>query len=837
MDGHLFGEPMGELLKSDTEMARGLTNDQVLKQRALHGSNTLVELKPTNSWKLVLDSIRQPMMILLLFIAVISLVLGEIIEASVMSFVVVAYVLVEFLNKRRTDQTLARLRELMQPTSRVIREGVEKEIQTGDIVVGDVIILSEGARVPADAQLIVSNGLMINEAPLTGESLPIRKYAAQKIGEAASTDKTTLVFSGTTVLDGEGKAVVIAVGENSEFGKIAATTQASRRDVTVLQKSMTQLAKTLAILAVIVSAIIPIIGFLRGLDLQQMVLTWLALTFLMVPGQPPIIITMALALASFESARKMVVVKRLQGVETLASVTAIVADKTGTLTENRMRLEKIVLESGEAIKPEDATNEIREKILVALPEYASDPTDQAVRETLRERAQENRLAVSSFEGFSREQPWRVLTYRVNGKYLHAIAGKPELLIDRSTLDDRGKQRLKDIVAQEADMGKRVVSYAILNNETERLDDLFGLGFVALAVLEDPLRQGVGDAVARLDSAMVKTFIVTGDHPATTKTIAEKIGLRGEVITGDDIAGIGDDDLREKLRSNRLFARVTPSQKLQLVKALQSENESVAVIGDGINDAPAIKSANVGIAMGKIGTDLTKETADLVLTDDNFVHVPDAVALSRKAIDNFRKGLTYYLTAKAVLLSIFLIPLALGIPFPLMPIHIILIELLMDLASSTIFVTEAAEPNLLGRGPQNIGRYLERSIILKITRNGLGLTAGILGIYLWLFYKTGDVTLAQTAVLTTWLLGHILLALNLKQEKTPLFKQGLLANRFGALWLISMIVLTFMMTNASALFPYLKTTSLPLDIWLIILMIIFISTFWIEAVKVVKMKKG
>jgi len=823
------------LRASKVDPDKGLSEVQVQKQRTLYGSNTLVELKPTSSWKLIVDSVKQPMMVLLLSIAAISLVLGEIIEASVMSFVVAAYISVEFLNNRRTDRTLARLKELTQPTTRVIREGAEKEIVTGDVVVGDIIILSEGVRVPADARLVESTGLLINEAPLTGESLPVRKNA-EVTAQKAPEDKTYLVFSGTTVLDGEGKAIVIAVGENSEFGKIAKAAQASRRDVTVLQKSMTQLAKTLAILAVVVSAIIPAIGFLRGLNLEQMILTWLALTFLMVPGQPPIIITMALALASFESAKKKVVVKRLQGIETLASTTAIIADKTGTLTENKMKLEKLVLANGETVQPEKTANEVKESILLAIPEYASDPTDKAVKEALKEPITKKKLYAFSFEGFSQEHPWRVLTYRQGRKYLHAIAGKPELLVDQSALAAERKQQLKEMVMQEANMGRRAVAYASLNNKTEKLDKLDGLVFVALAVLEDPLRQGTEKAVATLESAQVKTFIVTGDHPTTTKTIAEKIGLGGEIITGDELEKVSDADLREKLRSTRLFARVTPSQKLRLVKALQAEKESVAVIGDGINDAPAIRSANVGIAMGEIGTDLTKETADLVLTDDNFVHVPDAVALSRKAIDNFRKGLTYYLSAKAILLSIFLVPLALAIPFPLMPIHIILIELLMDLASSTIFVTETAEPDVLKRGAQSIGQYLNRSIILKIFRNGVGLAIGILGIYLWLFYQTGNIVLAQTAVLAAWLLGHIFLALNLKQEKIPLTKQGIFANKFGLLWLLSMVALTLVMTNVSILFPFLKTTSLPLNVWIVVLTVVFTSTFWIEARKAIAFRE-
>jgi len=361
-----------------------------------------------------------------------------------------------------------------------------------------------------------------------------------------------------------------------------------------------------------------------------------------------------------------------------------------------------------------------------------------------------------------------------------------------------------------------------------------LGFAGgTPILTDPVREGVKEAITSLELAGVKTFIVTGDHPGTAKAVAEKIGLSGEVVTGDQIERLKDEELREVVKKTRVFARVAPLQKLQLIKVLQADGEKVAMIGDGINDAAAIKSADVGIAMGKMGTDLAKESADLVLTDDNYVHIPDAIAIGRKSLDNFQKGITYYLTAKAILLSIFIIPLILGIPFPLTPIHIIIIELLMDLASSTIFVTEQEEPDLLQRIPENVQEYF-KSIILKIIFvNDIGLSLGITVLYTFLYFQTGDLVLAQTAAFSTWLLGHICLALNMKQKQLPLLKQGVFSNLFASLWLAGMIVLTVTMTNIPFVFPYLKTTFLPLSVLEIILIVIIITTFWIEIKKMIR----
>ncbi|MGE5556908.1 MAG: cation-translocating P-type ATPase [Caulobacteraceae bacterium] len=816
-----------------THPQEGLSHGQVMDHRARYGANVIDELKPAGNLGLLVESIRQPMMLLLLSIAAASLLFGRLIEAIVMVFIVISYILVEFINKARTDRIMARLRELTMPTTRVIREGRKQNIPVRDLVVGDIIILSAGSRIPADARLISSQGLLVNEASLTGESLPVAKDEEAEVKEDVPlSERTNCVFSGTIVYDGEGKAVVVTIGRRSEFGRIATEVQKAGKARTVLEDAMTGLAKALTVAAIAVSLLIPAIGFLRGLDPRQMVLTWLALTFLMVPGQPPVIIQMSLALASFDLANKNLVVKRLQGAETLGSVTSIVTDKTGTITENRMKLRYLVTAGGQVIRPQDLPGGLKEKIALALPQYTVDPTDLAVADVFPASFSVSRPQASHFEGFSRGRPWRVISYPRNAEYLHAIAGTPGTLIDSSTMDTAKKEQLRDIAASMASSGYRITAFAFTENASERLNKLSGLEFIALAVIEDPVRDGVKEAISSLKSAGIRTYIVTGDRPDTTMAVARKIGLAGSVVTGDRLEGMSDSELRDVLRNASIYAHISPSQKLRIVRALQAMGEDVAVTGDGINDAPAIKAANVGIAMGVAGTDLAKDTADLVLTDDNYTHLVSAVEIGRRAIDNFRKGLTYYLSAKAILLSIFIVPLLLGIPFPLSSIHIIMIELLMDLASSTIFITEASEPGIMRRPPQRVKHYLNYSMAGRIAGNGIGLTIGLLAVYLWLYYGTGDITLARTAVLVTWLPGHILLALNLKQDNLPLLKQGILSNRFGAFWLSGMVVLTLSITSLPVVFPYLDTTYLPLRIWAVIIPVVILSTFWIEARKMV-----
>ena len=828
--GRWWSIPLEGLLQALTiDPTRGLSQAQIGGSRASFGSNTLQELKPTRIWELILDGVKEPMMAVLLSIAALSLFFGKPAEASVMVFVVAAYISVEFINKYRSDRTMARLRELTQPMTKVLRGGRIQEIRTSDVVVGDVVILAEGVRVPADVRLVESFGLLVNEAPLTGESFPVRKNSSAEVDkDAPLAERRNCVFSGTTILAGEGKGIAMAVGSASEMGIIARQVQTQRKERTLIQDAMARLAKTLAVLAIIVSILIPAVGLLRGLGLHDMILTWLALTFLMIPGQPPVIITMSLALASFELAEKKMVVKRLRGVEILGQVTSIVTDKTGTITENRMRVDAFVSPDGEVVRPEDLDDELKRRIRLCLPRYSNDPTDRAIDVAVGGEGHEN--GYTSMTGFSEESPWRTLVYEKGLSSWAAIAGQPESLINLSTLTAQEKANLSAVLRETAKQGNRVVAFAMKEGLKGEELSTKGSRLLALAVLSDPVRPGVREAVASLDKAGISTFLATGDYPSTASHVAGTIGIADGAFDGKDVETMDDPTLLRELSSARVFARISPSQKKRLVVLLKQRGETVAVVGDGVNDAPALRAADVGIAMGEIGTDLAKETADLVLTDDDFIHLPDAILLGRKALDNFRKGLTYYLSAKAILLSIFLVPLALGVPFPFAPIHIILTELLMDLASSTIFVTEAAEPDGLARKPQTIANFLNKTIALRILRNGLPLAVGILVMYLWLFYSTHDVVLAQSAAFVTWLLGHIMLALNLKQEKLSLLKQGVLSNRFGAFWLAGMALFSLVITAVPFVRPYLHTSSLPLDVWLIILAVAFSSTWWIEASK-------
>jgi Ca2+-transporting ATPase len=835
------------LERLEVDPARGLPGHRVDEMRQRHGANAMVDTEPTSLWELLWESLTSPMMLLLLAVAGISLVVGQVREAIVMAGVVVTYIGVELINKRRTDRTLARLRELQSPQLIVIRDGERREIAINDVVVGDILPLQPGSRVPADGRLLDAVGLLIDESPLTGESAPQPKDGEADVApDAPLAERPTAVFAGTTVLDGQGRAVVVAVGEATELGRVATLSAQARETPTPLQQEMRDLARTLAYVAVGVSLLIPLLGLLRGYEVQEMLLTWLSLTFLMVPGQPPIIITMALALAAFELARKGVVVNRLRGAETLGSATTIVSDKTGTLTENAMTLVAVVLPDGQVVRREDRQDEAWRTFLSeavpAIPQHAGDPTDTALLDAaaaLETPLEQRPGDLVDQVGFARSGDTRALTYARDGQRLRYVTGSPEAVLERATRatgdgawSDAEQKAVRERVAALAGEGYRITAYAVSSASQPAADsDAPELRFVGCAVLEDPVREGVPSAIDTLRRAGVRTRVVTGDNAATARHVARAIGLDADrVRTGEELAALDDEAWAETARTTAVFARTSPEQKLRIVQALQDQGETVAVTGDGVNDAPALSTAHIGVAMGETGTDVAREAADLVLTDDNFAHLPDSVRIGRKAYDNFRKGITYYLSAKAILLTAFLIPLAVGREFPFAPIQIIAIELLMDLASSTIFISEVAEPGLMDDPPRRRTRFLSWTLAARIGRNLVGLLLALLIAYFGSFALGENLASARTAAFATWLLGHIVLALNLKQERIPLLQRGLLTNRFAVGWLVGMVALVLAMTMLPWVQGVLDTTALSAAQWGLVGAGALLSSIWMEAVK-------
>lgn len=796
----------------------GLTEQQVIDHRARFGSNTILTLQPRSIASIMFTSLKEPMMLLLLSIAILSLLLKKYSSAIFMVFEVIAYVCLELFNTFRADRTMLHLKKLSQPTSKVLRNGSIVEIAIHEIVIGDIIILCEGVIIPADAQLFESHGLIINESSLTGESIPVEKQT-----ESGKNN----ILSSTMVVSGEGKAIVTAIGQNSEFGKISKNVQLQTEQQTVLQTIMNQLAYILAIIAIVVSIIIPTIGFLQHLDFSQMVLTWLSLTFLMIPCQPPIIITMALALAAFALASKKVIAKRLLGIENLGQISVIVSDKTGTITQSSMQLETFITTTGASTTLPDAT---AQKILLGLPEYRNDPTDQAVAASLP-NIEKHHDAVN-FISFSKGNPYRDIVYPDNDTFLHVFAGNPEIIVSKSKISDEQKATLLTDITRYAQQGKRITGYAWTTHpDLKEMQNPDNLEFLAIAVLKDPVRPGVAQTITTLEQAGIKTIIVTGDYATTAQAIGTEIGITGEVIQGKDVDQMTDKQLLISLAKSTIFARMAPTQKLRIVTLLEQQSEMVAVIGDGINDAPALKMAQAGIAMGKIGTDLAKDVSDLILVDDDYTHIPDAIKIARQALEKFKRGLTYYLTAKTILLTFFVLPLLVSVPFPFNPLQIILIELIMDLISSSIFLTEPGDQTVMQKKSEKMTDFINKILLQQILVYALPLSSALSFVYLHTFYTYG-ILVAQTTALITWLYGHILLAFVMKQPGA-LIMQRIFSNIFALFWLGCVTLIAYAMTNSSFIQQYLSSTPIPSKVIPEIILALILATATVAIFKKIR----
>jgi Ca2+-transporting ATPase len=830
-----------------TPASSGLRNGDARQRLAQAGPNRLVAEKAESTWDIFLEEVREPMILLLLATGVLYAIWGEIGDTLTIFFVILALVGAEVLNERRAKNAIAALSKLAEPTTPVLREGRRTEIRAEDVVPGDVMLLEAGRRVSADGRLTESFGVAADESALTGESLPVEKNAGVVLPETTPVaERTNLTFAGTTIVRGRGAAVVVATGMRTELGRTAALARSVDVPRTALQRQMRELSKSLAWLAVAFSVLVPLLGWLLSAQsLRQMVLTGLALAFSVIPEELPIIITMVLALGGYRLSKKHAIVKRLQAVETLGAVTLIATDKTGTLTENRMAVS--------AIYPEELKGPILEIGVLcndAADGGSGDPLDVA----LLQSAKANGISVATLRDRHVKGEWTfdntrkrmsVVYERDSGLWV-GVKGAPEVVLTLCTtrrtasgarpLVPKDRQEIVSNADRLAGQGMRVLAFA----EKEAGTDVHSqesvesnLLFVGLAGLADPPRPEVRGAIAACREAGIRPIMITGDHPLTAKAIAEQVGLGGAstVVTGPELDAMSGDALSHAVRTNAVFARTTPEHKLRIVRTLHEQGEVVAVTGDGINDAPALAAADVGIAMGETGTDVARQSADMVLADDNFATIVRAVEEGRLSFDNLKKGLRYYLACKVALVLSTLLPVLLSLSIPFAPIQIIVMELFMDLAASAAFVAEPTEAGIMRRPPRDPkATLMDRSMLASIFSSAIGLSAAVSICYLVTWYRTQNLTEAQTMAFVAWLLGHIFLALNLRSEREPLLRLGIFSNRVMVIWAVATIGLLLFATLVPGVRGLFKVAPLSAAEWALALFSALVGTFWIEAGK-------
>jgi Ca2+-transporting ATPase len=865
-----MNEPWAEspeyIIKSlNTDPDSGLDQAEAKKRLNQFGPNRLTLERKISFWGVFLEEIREPMILLLLVVGIIYSIWGQARDAITIFIIIMALVFVEIFTEYRAKKGIAALKKFSQPTVTLLRDGRYQSIPTTEVVKGDMAVLEVGEIVPADTRIIKSFGLQANEAALTGESTPVAKYNKALAHDTILAERNNMVFAGTTITRGRGIGIVIATGAETELGRITGLVIEAKEPKTGLQQAMKQLAGLLVWVAVSFSVIIPIAGILQHKPVKEMILTGLSLSFATIPEELPIIITMVLGVGALILSRKNVLVRHLSTAETLGGITTIVTDKTGTITENKMAVAQI--SSDYTSKPFTPGNFsptdlllLRIGLLTSCTRITSDecnsndPMEAAIIEAATNAGIDPRQLLSEFNlqtefSFDNERKMMSAVFERNGKSIAYVKGAPEIVLARSShiahgLSDRKKtdtdnEVIRNAMESMAGEAMRIIAFAykkvddavnITQDETET-----GLVYVGLAGLVDPLRPGVESALETTKEAGIRTIIVSGDYALTVQKVASqlKIDSNRDLLTGGELDRMNDNELKDKLKTVSLFARTTPEQKLRIVRVLQESGEIVGVTGDGINDAPALKSANVGIAMGETGTEVAREAADMVLADDSFSSITAGVQEGRKIFDNLKKGVAYYLSVKIALVLTFLIPLILNIPFPFSPIQIILLELFMDLAASTTFVVEPIESGTMERPPRRQkDKFINRSMLINMGVGSTSLAAAVLINYLSAWYLGWGPAVAQTIAFATWLVGHIFLAVTMRSHTQSIWKIGILSNKAMLIWAAAALAFLLLITNLPIAQTSLKLTALNASGWLLAFITPIITIFTFEIKKLV-----
>lgn len=756
----------------------GLSEQDAAARLRDEGPNELAAAEKKSFVRTLLGVLREPMLLLLLAAAMLYLVLGDAGEASTLLAMVVLVIGITLVQERRTERAVEALRDLSSPRALVVRGGARRRIAGREVVRGDLVVIAEGDRVPADGVLVEAVNLQIDESLLTGESVPVRKRARTDADTGVAQpggDDLPAVFSGTLVVGGHGMLEVTATGGATAMGRIGKVLAEVGVARTALEREVGVAVRRMAIGALGLCVTIVIVFGVSRHDWLHGVLAGLTVAMSLLPEEFPVVLTVFQALGAWRIAKRNVLTRRMPALEALGAATVLCTDKTGTLTVNRMRVAR--LEAGEASiavtgdaadLPEDV-HALVEYAILASQADPFDPMEVAFHDL-------GRTALSGSEHL--HETWRPLreyplapellamshVYAPDARrFLVAAKGAPEAIVDLCHLPPERAEHVRERVRALASEGMRVLGVARAEHVGEELpggQHDFDFSFIGLVGLVDPVRETVPAAVAECRAAGIRVVMITGDYPETARAIGRQVGIvPDDVLTGAEVAAMSDEDLGARARTVSIFARMVPEQKLRLVRALTAAGEVVAMTGDGVNDAPALKAAAIGIAMGGRGTDVAREAAALVLTDDDFASIVAAMRLGRRIFDNLRKAMGYVIAVHVPIAGLSLIPVLLGWPLLLNPIHVAFLELVIDPACSVAFEAEPEEPGIMRRPPRASGAPLfdKRMLALSVLQ-GASVLAASLGLYL-LAGKGGDAH-ARALAFTSLMSGNLaLIAVN------------------------------------------------------------------------------
>lgn len=774
--------------------APGLAEEEAGRRLREEGPNELPASRPRSLLSLLRQVVFEPMFLLLVACGGIYMMLGDRREAAMLLAFVFVVMGITFVQERRTERSLDALRDLSSPRALVLRSGRARRIPGRELVRGDIVLLAEGDRVPADIRLCESSNLMVDESMLTGESAPVAKHAGAP-EPAAATDSE--VFSGTLVTQGTGRGEVVATGELSALGKIGKSLAALGSESTPIQAETRRIVKFVALAGMALAALLALAyGLLRG-DWLRALLAGLTLAMAVIPEELPVVLTLFLGLGAWRLSRENVLARNIPAVELLGATTVLCVDKTGTLTTNHMVVRKLwcddaeysVADAGNALFPE-TFHGLLEYAVLASHRRAFDPMETAITEAGQalladtEHLHRDWTLVDDYP-LSRQMlaMSRVWQSPDRSERMIAAKGAPEAIADLCHLDAAHNGRIAEQVARMAAGGLRVIGVARAVFESHELPENqhdFDFRFLGLVGLEDPVRADVPAAIAECRAAGIRVVMITGDHPATAQSIARQAGLsaNGGLMTGPELALLDDEALETRLEQTDIFCRVRPEHKLRLVRAFRARGEVVAMTGDGVNDAPALKAAHIGVAMGARGTDVAREAASLVLLKDDFSSLVTAVRYGRRIFANLRKAIVFVVAVHVPIVGLSILPVIFGWPLVLMPAHILFLQLIIDPSCSLVFEAEEQEQDAMrGKPRRPDDRLFDRAVLARGLLQGSGLLVLLCAVYAWSRHETLSDEIARAMSFTVLVLSNIGLIYVNRSWDASLWQARRRANRY------------------------------------------------------------
>ncbi len=764
----------------------GLSTAQAEQRLTTSGYNELTPPHPRRLYQIAAEILQEPMFLLLLAAGGIYLLLGSVGDALILLGFVVLIIAMTVFQTQKSERVLEALRDLSSPRAKVMRDGRQQRIAGRCVVPGDLLLLTEGDRVAADAVLLSCNDLFADESMLTGESVPVRKQAGSpdSLARQPGGDDQPFVYAGTVLVQGSGIGQVTATGRASALGQIGQSLEDTHGSTSPLRIQTGRLVRRLAIIAIMLCVTLVLIyGYTRGHWLNAL-LAGITLAMSTLPEEFPVILSVFMALGAWRIARRGVLTRRLDAIETLGATTVLCTDKTGTLTENRMVIRRLyggsrmldVHDLGELPEP---WHELVEFGILASEREPFDPMERALHELGNRTLSGSGHLHDEWEivheySLSPEMPAMSHVWQINDQPHHLVAAKgaPEAIIDLCHLPEAEAQTIGQVAAEMADGGLRVLGVARAKlppvesqGWPERQHDI-EFSFIGLLGLQDPLRPDVKDAVLQCRAAGIRVVVITGDHARTAQAIARELGLPAkQVLTGSELNELSDANLRERLRDVQVFARIVPQQKLRLVEAFKANGEIVAMTGDGVNDAPALKAAHIGVAMGQRGTDVAREAAALVLLHDDFASLVASIRLGRRIYDNLRRAMSYTLSVHIPIVGMAMLPVLTGEPLLLMPAHIMFLELIIGPTCSIFFEAEAEAQDLMQRPPRatNEALFAGKRLTLSLLQ-GIASLAVTTIVYLGSRSMGHDENTTRALVFTAMVAGNVALLLS---NRTPI----------------------------------------------------------------------